>query len=401
MNKNSNTTGWVVTIAATSINLLLGFLYSWSVIKESLVGDWGWSNTEATLPYTVCVAMLSFMTVFGGRMQDKYGPRKIALLGGILFGTGLIASAYAKSPFVMLITFGLISGLGMGVAYATTTPAAIKWFEPRKKGLISGIVVAGIGISSLFMAPLTDKLLRTYSTEKTFLILGAIALVLLVSFSLILRNPGKDFKPKVKEGKPATKNGDDYTWKEMLKTRQFRILWATYLLSATAGLMLIPHIVSIVKVQANSGNGFLVVMAFSVFNTGGRVIGGFLSDKIGRTNSLLTVFALQAVNMFVFSFYTSVPLLIVGVSVAGIAYGALFALYPSTTADFFGLKNLGVNYGFMFTSWGIAGIIGPILAGKVADLTGNYTVSYIVAGSMLILGALLVKFIKAPAMRTA
>jgi OFA family oxalate/formate antiporter-like MFS transporter len=401
MSKNSNAMGWTVTMAATGINLILGLLYSWSVIKASLVNDWGWTNTEASLPYTVCVALLSFMTVFGGRLQDKYGPRKIALVGGLLFGTGIILSAFAKSPFVMLITFGIISGIGMGFAYASATPAALKWFEARKKGLIAGIVVAGIGVSSLFMAPLTNSLLVNYSTERTFLILGAIAIVSLIVFALILRNPAIGYIPQAKRGKPIVSHGDDYTWREMLKMRPFYFLWFTYFLSATAGLMLIGHIVSIVNVQSGSNKGFLLVMIFAVFNTGGRILGGFLSDKIGRTSALLAVMIIQAANMFVFAFYTNIPLLILGVSVAGIAYGALFALFPSTTADFFGVKNLGVNYGLVFTSWGIAGIIGPILAGRVADLTGTYNTSYIVAGIMLVLGAVLVKSIVAPQRREA
>ena len=143
-------------------------------------------------------------------------------------------------------------------------------------------------------------------------------------------------------------------------------------------------------------NAFWLVMLFAAFNTSGRVLGGFLSDKMGRTTGLLIVFLLQAINMFVFSFYTSFPLLVVGFAVAGIAYGALFALFPAVTADFFGVKNLGVNYGIIFTSWGIAGIVGPILGGMVADITGTYAGSYIVAGIMLLLGALLVKLIKTP-----
>jgi MFS transporter, OFA family, oxalate/formate antiporter len=396
MNNKTNWAGITVTSAATGINLILGLLYSWSVIKSSLVNDWGWTNTQASLPYTVCVALLSFMTVLGGRLQDKFGPRKIALIGGLLFGTGILLSAFAKSPGVMLVTFGLVSGLGMGFAYASATPAAIKWFEPSKKGLISGIVVAGIGVSSIYMAPLTNTLLRNYGTQSTFLILGVIALAMLITCSLIIRNPHEGFIPNSKLGKKASTHSADYTWQEMLKKRSFYLIWATYLLSATAGLMLIGHVVSIVKVQTGSDKGFFLVMILAAFNTLGRILGGFISDKIGRTNALLLVFLIQAVNMFAFSFYTTIPLLIVGISVAGVAYGALFALFPSTTADFFGIKNLGVNYGLVFTSWGIAGIIGPILAGRVADVTGNYNASYLVAGSMLVIGALLVKLIKSP-----
>jgi OFA family oxalate/formate antiporter-like MFS transporter len=396
MNSNRNVAGWTVTIAATGINLILGLLYSWSVIKAALVTELGWSNTEASVPYTVCVAMLSFMTVFGGRLQDKYGPRIIALIGGILFGTGIILSSFVSTPYAMVLTFGIIAGLGMGFAYASATPSAIKWFEAKKKGLIAGIVVAGIGLSSVYMAPLTNYLLKNYSTQNTFLILGIIAIIFLTIFASIIRNPPAGFVPPVKPGSSSANSEVEYTWQKMVKTRPFYLLWLTYLLSATAGLMLIGHIVSIVKVQTGSESGFIIVMTFAVFNTMGRVLGGVLSDKMGRINALLMVFLVQAVNMFAFSFLNTIPTLAIGIAVAGLAYGALFALFPATTADFFGIKNLGVNYGFIFTSWGIAGIIGPILGGMVADLTGTYSASYLVAGIMLLIGALIVKFIKAP-----
>jgi MFS transporter, OFA family, oxalate/formate antiporter len=396
MGSNKNVSGWIVTGAATGVNLILGLLYSWSVIKASLVADWGWTNTQASLPYTVCVAMLAFMTVFGGRLQDKFGPRIIVLIGGVLFGAGILASAFTKTPFAMLLTFGVVSGIGMGFAYASTTPAAIKWFEPRKKGLIAGIVVAGIGVSSIYMSYLTNYLLKLQGTENTFLILGIIAIVALVGFSLIIRNPPAGYVPTAKIGRVAVAHAADMTWMQMITKRPFILLWLTYLLSATAGLMLIGHIVSIVKVQTGSASGFYLVMVFAAFNTAGRIVGGFLSDKLGRTNALLLVFLIQAANMFLFALLTTVPLLVIGLATAGLAYGALFALFPACTADFFGIKNLGVNYGIVFTSWGIAGIIGPLLAGRVADLTGTYNTSYIVAGVMLLGAALLVKLIKAP-----
>ena len=396
MGSNKNVSGWIVTGAATGVNLILGLLYSWSVIKASLVADWGWTNTQASLPYTVCVAMLAFMTVFGGRLQDKFGPRIIVLVGGVLFGAGILASAFTKTPFAMLLTFGVVSGIGMGFAYASTTPAAIKWFEPRKKGLIAGIVVAGIGVSSIYMSYLTNYLLKLQGTENTFLILGIIAIVALVGFSLIIRNPPAGYVPVAKVGRIAVAPAADMTWMQMITKRPFILLWLTYLLSATAGLMLIGHIVSIVKVQTGSASGFYLVMVFAAFNTAGRIVGGFLSDKLGRTNALLLVFLIQAANMFIFALLTTIPLLAIGLATAGLAYGALFALFPACTADFFGIKNLGVNYGIVFTSWGIAGIIGPLLAGRVADLTGTYNTSYIVAGVMLLGAALLVKLIKAP-----
>lgn len=399
MTQKKNTAGWTVTFAALGINLILGILYSWGIIKEALVQDWGWNNTQAALPYTVCVALLAFVSIFGGRLQDKYGPRIIALIGGILFGTGLLLSALAKNPIVMVLTFGVISGLGMGFGYAAATPCAIKWFEPRKKGLIAGIVVAGIGISAIYIAPLTNHLIGNFSIKYTFTFLGILSLIAMTVFSLILRNPPAGYVPAAKKNRPVVAHGDDYTWKEMIKTRSFILLWLTYLLSATAGLMLIGHIASIARAQAGWHAGFVLVVILAVFNTSGRIGGGFLSDKVGRSNAMLIVFLIQAANMFAFSFLHSIPLLIAGTAVAGMAYGALFSLFPANAADFFGIKNLGVNYGLIFTGWGIAGIIGPILAGRVADLTGNYNASYVVAGIMLLMGAFLVKRLKAPVKR--
>ncbi|MDG5799260.1 OFA family MFS transporter [Marinilabiliaceae bacterium ANBcel2] len=396
MSSTKNVSGWVVTIAALGINLILGILYSWGVIKEALVQD-GWSNTEASLPYTVCVALLAFVTIFGGRLQDKYGPKIIALTGGILFGSGLLLSAFAGgSVVIMTLTFGVISGLGMGFAYAAATPCAIKWFEPRKKGLIAGIVVAGIGLSAIYIAPLTEFLLNRNGVDYTFLFLGILSLVTLIIFSLILRNPPAGYIPASDKSKPAVKESENYTWRELFGFRSFYLLWMTYLLSATAGLMLIAHIASIANVQADWQAGFILVAVLAIFNATGRVGGGYLSDKVGRTRGLLIVFLVQALNMFLFRFYVDVPLLMFGTAVAGLAYGALFSLFPAITADFFGMKNLGVNYGMIFTGWGIAGIVGGTMGGVIADATGSYNYSYIVAAIMLIVGAFIVKTVKPP-----
>ena len=183
-------------------------------------------------------------------------------------------------------------------------------------------------------------------------------------------------------------------------TPQFYLLWIMYLLAATAGLMLIAHLPSIAAVQADwKTAGFMLVVILSLFNAGGRLGAGVLSDKVGRTRAMMIIFMIQAVNMFLFTFYTSIPLLIIGSAVAGLAYGAVFSLFPTTTAEFFGMKNLGVNYGMVFTGWGVAGVIGPILGGMVADKTGAYSNGFIVAGVFLLIATVLVGTLKSPKTR--
>lgn len=397
--KNKNSTAWVMTGAALGINLLLGLLYAWSVFKKALVAEWGWDDVTASLPFTVSAATFAFIMIFAGRAQDKFGPRVIALLGGIMFGTGLIASGLTQNPVVMVITFGVIGGIGIGLGYSATTPCALKWFHPSKKGVISGIVVSGVGLAPVYIAPVTAYLIGKYGIQQTFFIFGIFALATIVLFSLILRNPPSDYIPETPSvtKKMSVSSTNNLTWAEILKTKQFYLLWLIYLLSATAGLMLIAHMASIAATQAAWQAGFILVVILSAFNALGRIVIGFLSDKIGRNAALVTVFLIQAVNMFVFSSYTSIPLLIIGASVAGLAYGSLFSLMPSITADFFGVKNLGVNYGLVFSGWGIAAVIGPILGGMVVVKTGAYTLSYISAGVLLLIGTLLVKLIKTPA----
>ena len=397
MTSTRKTTGWLITIAALFINLILGILYSWSVIKKELVSDWGWSNTEASLPYIISVATFALTMIFAGRAQDKYGPKPVALFGGLLLGGGLIASSFAHSLPLMILTFGIIGGMGIGFGYSAVTPCAIKWFESERKGLISGIVVSGVGLSPVYIAPITNALLKSHTIEETFLYLGIFSLLGILLFSMFIKNPPEGYIPATTAAKTAPTQANNYTWQEMVKTRPFWLLWLAYLMSGAAGLMLIAHLTSIAMVQANWEGGFLLVVILAVFNALGRVIGGVLSDKVGRTNSMLIVFILQAINMFIFTYYQSVPLLITGSAVAGLAYGALFALFPAATADFFGIKNLGVNYGLIFCGWGVAGVVGPLLGAFVADATGTYSISFIASAVMLLIGAVIVRFTKAPA----
>lgn len=393
MTKTTKLTGWTVTFAALGVNLVLGLLYTWGVFQKALVEQWHWSSTTASLPYSVSIAVFAFMMIFAGRAQDKIGPRYVAMLGGLMLGIGLIASGLTKNPGVMIFTFGVVGACGIGLGYSATTPCAIKWFNSSKRGLISGIVVAGVGLAPVYIAPLTNYLIKTYDIQSTFTILGVFAITATLLFSMALRNPPEEFKPEMNTSAQKAQSNDS-SWKVMMGTRQFYMLWILYLLSATAGLMLIGHLPKIASTQAGWKAGYYLVVVLSVFNALGRVLVGFLSDKIGRKTSMAIVFTLQAANMFIFTFFNTIPLLIIGAAVAGLAYGALFTLFPATTADLFGVKNLGVNYGLVFTGWGIAGLSGPIIGGLVNDATGTYTISYIISGGLLVTGLILLKFLK-------
>jgi len=389
----SNVRGWIVVLAGLGINLVLGALYAWGVMAKALVVQWKWTKADAGLPFAISTASFAVMMIFAGRMQDKLGPRRVALVGGILFGLGLAVSAFAKTPIEMALTFGLLGGIGIGLGYSATTPSAIKWFPPARKGLIMGIVVSGVGLAAVYMGPLTQYLLSVTSIEQTFQILGIGAIVVICLLSLLLNNPPADFKlpstAPAAGAKPSPIARREIDWVDMLKTPQFYLLWSIYVLAAAAGLMLIANVSIIAKEQAAWEAGFVAVMILAAFNSLGRVASGFVSDRIGRTPTMVLAFALQAINMFLFARYNSTALMIFGTAFTGLCYGTIFTLMPAATADFYGVKNLGVNYGFVFTGFGVAGVLGSRYGGMVRDLFGSYTLAYKICACMLLVAAAL------------
>jgi len=392
--------GWIVVLAGLGVNLLLGTLYAWGVMGKALAIQWHWSKTQAALPFAVSTAAFAIMMVFAGRAQDKLGPRWVASLGGLLFGLGVAASSQFTSPLAIVVCFGIVGGMGIGLAYSATTPAAVKWFAGRRKGMITGIVVSGVGLAAVFMSPLTQFLLARTGIARTFLILGigsAVAILILAQF---LTNPPMGFVPADQaaagQGAKDTPRRPDLDWHEMLLTPQFYLLWLMYVLTASAGLMIIANIPIIAKEQAKWEAGFVAVMLLAVFNTLGRFGSGAISDRLGRTNTMLIAFALQAINLFCFSHYTSPLGLALGTSLVGLLYGTIFTLMPAATADYYGLRNMGVNYGLVFTGFGVAGVFGSLLGGRVRDLFGSYDKAYIICGVMLLVAAVLAWFIRTP-----
>jgi MFS transporter, OFA family, oxalate/formate antiporter len=388
------TRGWIVTVAALSINLILGALYAWGVIGKALVVQWHWTKTQAALPFTISTASFALMMIFAGRWQDKIGPRVVATVGGVMFGLGLSASAYAASPFLMMMTFGVVGGIGLGLCYSATTPPAIKWFPAARKGFITGIVVSGVGLAAVYVSPLTQFLLGATDIPRTFMILGLGATVLICLLARQLTNPPAGYAPTA-AGSPGasprtpTAARRDLDWHEMLRSRQFFQLWLMFALTASAGLMIIAHVAIIAKEQAGWEWGFVPVAMLAIFNTIGRVVSGFLSDRIGRTRTMVLAFSLQAINMFAFAQYTSPALLVFGSAFTGLCYGTIFTLMPAATADFYGVRNLGVNYGLVFTAFGVAGVLGPLLGGRIRDVAGSYSMSYTISACMLLLAAVL------------
>lgn len=389
-----NRRGWIVVAAGLSLNLSLGVLYAWSMFSKQLTettehGGYGWSRTVATLPYTLAIAAFALSMVPAGRLQDRLGPRIVASAGALLCGLGLLVSSLGSPAAVwpVLVGFGVLSGLGIGLGYAACTPAAVKWFPPAKKGLITGIVVAGFGIAPVYIAPLTKYLLAEYGVGRSFQILGVAFILFAGGVAQLVTNPPRGFAaaPQPASPVPQADSSKDQPWTAMLKTGAFYSLFVQYACAATAGLMVIGHIAKIVATQ--SGNtiqsGFIFVAVLAIFNAAGRVVAGLVSDIIGRASAMVCVFTMQCVVMFSFNQLTTMGALLAGTAFVGFNYGACLSLFPATVADRWGTKYLGINYGIIFLAWGLGGVFGPLLAGAVADKAGTYTTAYYIAACLL------------------
>jgi OFA family oxalate/formate antiporter-like MFS transporter len=399
--------GVVVTLAGLGINLALGVLYSWSVVAKELVKSWEWSTGQASLPYAVACGVFAASMVVAGRLQDRFGPRIVAAAGGVLTGLGLIVASLAGPTQLWLVVlgFGVLAGAGIGLGYAAATPAAVKWFPKARTGMVTGIVVAGFGLASVYIAPLTTYLLHSRGVSQTFLILGGAFGLVVVVLAQLLVNPPADIAAEIHAADApaaAAASGADYGWREMVGTSTFKVLWVMYAFASFAGLMIIGHMAKIAGGALPGVDlGFVLVAVLAVGNASGRVIAGTVSDRIGRTPTMIAVFVLQAIMMGVLAVAASAPLLLVAAALIGFAYGANLAVFPSATAAYFGRANLGVNYGIVFTAWGVGGVFGSMTAGAIFDATHSYLPSFGIAALLCLAAAGLTFVLRAPGERTA
>ncbi|NUQ62659.1 MAG: OFA family MFS transporter [Pirellulales bacterium] len=396
--------GWRVTFAGLGINLALGVLYTWSVISKAIPAEWGWKEADRSWPYAIACLVFSLTMVPAGRLQDKLGPRLVASVGGLLVGLGMIlASTTTEYPFYVLY-FGILAGAGFGFGYASATPPAVKWFPASRTGLIAGLVVSGFGLASVYAAPLASKLIALYGLSETMKILGIAFLIVVVGLAQLLTPPPKGYVPA---GTPSGASAgiarkEDFSPMEMLRTGQFYLLWFMYACGAGAGLMIIAKLAKIGAEQVSITQGFVLVAACAVGNGAGRILAGMASDKLGRQKTMLGCFLMQAILMLVLSrAATGTPLASLAVmmlisALIGANYGANLSLFPSITKDYYGLKNFGVNYGLIFTAWGVGGLALSLLAGKLYDINKSFEYAYYTAAGLLVLAALTTFAVKTP-----
>ena len=401
--------GWTIVGAGLAINLALGVLYAWSIFKGAIKasiekggeGAFQWDIASINDPYAVCCLAFAFSMIMAGKCQDKIGPARTALIGGLLVGAGFMLMAFANSYMAWVIGFGILAGSGFGFGYSAATPPALKWFSPSKTGLIAGIVVAGFGIAPVYIAPLASYLIGVFGIPKSMMFLGIGFTIVVCGLSFVLSTPPQGYVPaepadpgplaKLNASKPTV----NATVSEMLRNYKFYVLWVAFFIGSGAGLMVIGSVAGLAK-KSMGPMAFVAVAIMALGNAGGRVVAGVLSDKIGRRATLFIMLLMQAVMMFAAMAVVnsgSAVLLVLLATFIGFNYGSNLSLFPSFAKDYWGTKNYGLNYGALFTAWGVGGFV----MGKVSEMInaqpGGQGKSFMLAGVLLAVGAAMTIFL--------
>ena len=421
---------WFIVVGAVLIQLALGAIYAWSVFTARLTdtdGTYAFTASQTAWVFSAGLATFATVMVLAGRILPRVGPRPLTIIGGLLLGGGYVLGGFFGDSFwIQLLSIGIVGGAGIGLAYVVPIAVCVKWF-PDKKGLITGLAVAGFGFGATIWVKLAGSwfggLLNTTSVfglpgvQSVFVIYGVALAVLVLLGSMVMVNPPDDYLPSGWTP-PVTQNNDhegavEFRARDMLRTPQFYMLWFVFMFAGISGLMVI-YSIKLFGIDALEHHGIASAGAitgtamawYAIFNGVGRIAWGSISDRIGRKTTITLMAALQGITMLmtyhVFISFGLVYGFIIAAALIGFNYGGSFALFPAITADYFGNKNVGSNYGWMFTAYGVAGLAGPLLAGYFKDAAQGasqpsvWMTPFVIAGGVCLLGAVIMAFTTRP-----
>ena len=391
---------WGMAVAGFLMQVALGAVYAWSVFRNPLTKKFGWSVTDVTLTFTICIFVLGVSAFFGGLWLNKKGPRVVALTGGFLYGLGVFLASYTSNLWWLYLTYGVIGGIGLGFGYIVPVAVLVKWF-PDKRGLITGIAVGGFGAGALVTAPVASHLIQSVGVLKTFAHLGIAYLVVTMITGFFMQNPSEGYRPEgwtPSANQKAQRATKDYKLGEALSTWQWWALWLILFLNVTAGISLIsqesPIFQKITVVSAAVAAGMVGIV--SIGNAVGRIFWAWVSDGITRRWTFFIMFLLQCVLFWMLPSLASYQVMTTVSFAILMCYGGGFGTMPAFTADYFGSRNVGPIYGLMLTAWGTASAFGPLLLANTLKSTGSYTSGLHIIAIILLVSVVLPILVRPP-----
>ncbi|WP_353893910.1 OFA family MFS transporter [Proteinivorax hydrogeniformans] len=381
---------WYVVLGAILVQICIGSIYTWSLFNQPLMEVYGWQSNEVYLTYSIAIFVFALTTIFSGKLQDKIGPKKVATIGVLLYGGGLMLCSTVTSLFQLYVFYGLIAGAGVGFAYVCPLSTCLKWF-PEKKGFITGVAVGSFGLGSLVFKSVIEYFIASSGVLTTFLYLGFICTVFGLIGSQFLINPQNNLDDKTSK----YKDNNDFTVKQMLKTKSFYLLWIILLLGSLSGLLIIG-LAKDIGTDLAGLDDFVAAGAVSmiaIFNAGGRIIWGAISDKAGRINIIKLLFLLTVVSLITMSFVElNYVLFFVCVASIAFSFGGIMAIFPAITSEYYGNENVGANYGLIFQAYGVGALVGPIIVSSV----GEFQATFLIAAMLSLLGGVLTFIVPPP-----
>lgn len=395
---------WLILFASLICNVIIGSAYAWSIFRDPLMNAIHCTVSEISIAYSLNLGLVPLAMIVAGQLQDKQGPKKIIFFGGIVFALGIIGAGFSHSLSMIYTTYGVLGGLGIGIVYGCTVPNTVKFF-PDKRGLASGLVVGGFGSGAILLGPLSQQLITQFSGTvpgsgvfDALKLLGIIFLVVICACSLLITAPPAGYvpagwTPPVSASGAATASVDK-NWKEMLGDPIFYVLWLMYVVGCISGLMFIAHASPIAQKATGITPGqaaAIVITALGASNTLGRIFWGWISDKIGRYMSVLLMYVISGLAMLALAKVSTLPAFLVITVAIALCYGGVMGIFPSITADNFGAKYLGMNYGVLFTAFGVAALTGPTFAAKISEMNNkDFSQAFLIAAGLCALGIVLV-----------
>jgi len=394
---------WWRLVGGVLMTLALGTLYAWSVFVTPLENEFGWKRAQTSSVFTLAVVMFAASLLLAGKLQDKFGPFWISLTGSILVSLSFLLFAYTYSLYSLFFFYGILGGLGLGFGFGTVVPVMAKWF-PDKTGLAIGLALLGFGGGSAIFGSFANLVLfPRFGWRTSCMVLSGIFLLMTMTGAFLLKNPVINRHTTDDASVLSTSvSRHQYTPGEVLRTPAFYLLWLGFGLGSTAGLMVISQLIPFAQSQGVASAALatlgLVVGAFG--NVSGRVLSGWLSDILGRLNTLRVVLAVSSVAMpALYWVGAHLAALYVLIFVVYFCYGAQASVIPTTVSDFWGTRHAGTNYGAIFTAWGFSGILGPTIGGVLFDKYRNYGIAFYTAAALSVVALICVLAARRPSIR--
>ncbi len=383
---------WLILVAAIVINICIGTLYAWSVFAMPLGKLFGWAPPALALVFTINHGLSPVAMIGGGYLQDKLGSKTTIIVGGLMFTIGLFLSGYVSEVSMLYLTYSALAGIGGGVIYAGNIGNTVKFF-PDKRGLAAGLCAAGYGCGAMLVAPIASALIINYGVLNTFQILGTAFFIIISICIMFIKKAPAGYKPAgwtppVTAATAAQPAGNDSKWTQMISEGIWWVVMIMLFCGAMSGLMVLAHASPIGQImfKLTPMNAAFFVSIITLANALGRVGFGALSDRIGRSNTIMIMYIVSALSMLNLAFTTSVAGFVASGVGCGAVFGGFMGTMPTIISDRYGLKNFGVNYGITFIGFSLAAIFGPLTAAKVRVATGNYEQAFWIALGINVVG---------------